>query len=126
MGGIMPKYLPIALLFLGILGADATAFGEEVDSAQYGVSPGGMPLAVAFEKGFFKEAGANIDGIRSSPGGGTDIRMLLGGNLPYTETSLASVVAAIKTGADLKIISEPVHTVSEVLWVAMPNSTIKS
>ena len=100
------------------------AAAEEVDSAQYGVSPGGMPLAVALEKGFFKDFGANIDAVRSSPGGGTDIRMLLGGNLPYAESSLAGFIAAVKSGADLKIISEPVHTVSEVLWVGMPNTTI--
>src|SRR5882724_8270134 len=71
---------------------------EEVDSAQYGVAPGG----------------------------GTDIRMLLGGDLPYAESSLGGFIAAVKNGADLKIVSEPVHTVSEVLWVAMPNTTITS
>lgn len=102
------------------------ASAEEVDSAQYGVSPGGMPLAVALEKGFFKEFGANIDAVRSSPGGGTDIRMLLGGDLPYAESSLGGFIAAVRNGADLKIISEPVHTVSEVLWVAMPGTTIKT
>ena len=102
------------------------ASGRGVDSAQYEISPGGMPLAVALEKGFFKEFGANIDAVRSSPGGGTDIRMMLGGDLPYTESSLGEFIAAVKNGADLKIVSEPVHTVSEVLWVAMPNTTIVS
>src|ERR687886_640087 len=101
---------------LGLLvGALAPASAEEIDVANYGVATNGMPFAVALEKGYFKEAGLNIDAVRSSPGGGTDVRMLLGGDLPYTESSLAGVVAAINKGADLKIVSDNVHTVSKGL-----------
>jgi NitT/TauT family transport system substrate-binding protein len=115
-----------AITAIGLLIFAQGIAAEEVDSAQYGVAPGGMPLGVALDKGFFKEFGADIDAVRSSPGGGTDIRMLLGGDLPYAESSLGGFIAAVKNGADLKIVSEPVHTVSEVLWVAMPNTTITS
>ncbi len=111
-----------ALLALSAVCASA----EEIDVANYGVATNGMPFAVALEKGYFKEAGLQIDAVRSSPGGGTDVRMLLGGDLPYTESSLAGVVAAIQKGADLKIVSDNVHTVSEVLWVTMPGSPIKT
>jgi NitT/TauT family transport system substrate-binding protein len=104
----------------------ATLHAEEIDVANYGVATNGMPFAVALAKGYFKQAGLNIDAVRSSPGGGTDVRMLLGGDLPYTESSLAGVVAAIQKGADLKIVSDNVHTVSEVLWVTMPGSPIKT
>jgi NitT/TauT family transport system substrate-binding protein len=116
----------VAAIAIGLFVLAGSASAEEVDSAQYGVAPGGMPLGVALEKGFFKDFGANIDAVRSSPGGGTDIRMLLGGDLPYAESSLAGFIAAVKNGAELKIISEPVHTVSEVLWVAMPDTPIKT
>jgi NitT/TauT family transport system substrate-binding protein len=76
------------------------------------------------EKGFFKEAGADISGILSSSGGGTTVRNLLGGNLPYGEIDLAGTVAAIQQGADLKIISDNVLTVGEFVWATMPNSPI--
>jgi NitT/TauT family transport system substrate-binding protein len=85
-----------------------------------------MPYAVAMEKGFFKEAGADISGILSSSGGGTTVRNLLGGNLPYGEIDLAGTVAAIQQGADLKIISDNVLTVGEFVWATMPNSPIRT
>jgi NitT/TauT family transport system substrate-binding protein len=104
----------------------ASAGAEEIDVANYGVATNGMPFAVALEKGYFKEAGVPIDTVRSSPGGGTDVRMLLGGDLPYTESSLAGVVAAIQKGADLKIISDKQQNVSQGRWVTMPRSPIKT
>jgi len=107
------------------LGAHDRAIGaEQIVVSNYGVAANGMPYAVAIEKGFFKEAGADISGILSSSGGGTTVRNLLGGNLPYGEIDLAGTVAAIQQGADLKIISDNVLTVGEFVWATMPNSPI--
>ena len=79
--------------------------GEEIVVTNYAITVNGMPFAVAKALGYFKEEGANVTGILSSGGGGTTIRNLLGGNLAYGETSLASVVTAAQQGAKLKIIS---------------------
>jgi len=107
------------------LGAHDRAIGaEQIVVSNYGVAANGMPYAIAMEKGFFKEAGADISGILSSSGGGTTVRNLLGGNLPYGEIDLAGTVAAIQQGADLKIISDNVLTVGEFVWATMPNSPI--
>jgi NitT/TauT family transport system substrate-binding protein len=106
-------------------GAHDRAIGaEQIVVSNYGVAANGMPYAIAIEKGFFKEAGADISGILSSSGGGTTVRNLLGGNLPYGEIDLAGTVAAIQQGADLKIISDNVLTVGEFVWATMPNSPI--
>jgi len=107
------------------LGLHDRAIGaEQIVVSNYGVAANGMPYAIAMEKGFFKEAGADISGILSSSGGGTTVRNLLGGNLPYGEIDLAGTVAAIQQGADLKIISDNVLTVGEFVWATMPNSPI--
>jgi len=99
---------------------------EQIVVSNYGVAANGMPYAIAMERGFFKEAGADISGILSSSGGGTTVRNLLGGNLPYGEIDLAGTVAAIQQGADLKIISDNVLTVGEFVWATMPNSPIQT
>jgi NitT/TauT family transport system substrate-binding protein len=39
---------------------------EEIVVSNYGVSANGMPYAVALEKGFFREEGANVTGILTS------------------------------------------------------------
>ena len=95
----------------------ATAHAESVVVSNYGVTTNGMPFAVAMDKGFFKEAGVNVDGVLTSDGGGTTIRNLLGGKLSYGEAAVSAVVSAVQGGADLKIISGNVHTVAEFVWL---------
>jgi len=99
---------------------------EQIVVSNYGIAANGMPYAVAMEKGFFKQEGADVSGILSSSGGGTTIRNLLGGNLSYGEVDLAGTVAAIELGNDLHIISENVLTVGEFVWAVKPDSPIKS
>jgi len=106
--------------------APAVQAAEEIVVSNYGVAANGMPYAIAMEKGFFKEAGADISGILSSSGGGTTVRNLLGGNLAYGEIDLAGTVAAIQQGADLVIISDNVLTVAEFVWAVKPDSPIKT
>jgi len=98
----------------------------EVESSNYGTTTNGMPFSVAMAKGFFKDAGANVTGVRGSEGGGTTIRNMLGGNMPYGEVALSAAVLAIQGGADLKIISHNVYTVAEFYWLTKPDSAIRS
>lgn len=99
---------------------------EEIVVSNYGVSANGMPFAVAMEKGFFKEEGANVTGIITSAGGGTSLRNMIAGNVPYGEVSPNVVVAAIQQGVDIKIVSDNVLTVAEFVWAVKPDSPIKS
>ena len=103
-----------------------TARAEQIVVSNYGIAANGMPYAVAMEKGFFKQEGADVTGILSSSGGGTTIRNLLGGNLDYGEVDLAGTVAAIERGSDLHIISDNVLTVGEFVWAVRPDSPIKT
>ena len=99
---------------------------EEIVVSNYGVSANGMPFAVAMAKGYFKDEGANVTGIVTSAGGGTTLRNMLAGNVPYGEVSPNVVVAAIQQGADIKIISDNVSTVAEFVWAVKPTSSIQS
>jgi NitT/TauT family transport system substrate-binding protein len=113
---------------LGILAllCAAPAGAEEIVVSNYGVSANGMPYAVAMEKGFFKAEGANVTGIITSAGGGTSIRNMIAGNVPYAEVNPNVVVAAVQQGADIKLISDNVLTVAEFIWGVKPDSPIKS
>ena len=104
----------------------SAAEAEQIVVSNYGIAANGMPYAIAMEKGFFKEEGADVTGILSSNGGGTTIRNLLGGNLDYGEVDLAGTVTAIEQGNDLHIISDNVLTVGEFVWAVNPDSPIKT
>jgi NitT/TauT family transport system substrate-binding protein len=106
--------------------AAAPAFAEEIEISNYGVGTNGMPYAVALGAGYFDEFGLDITGIRSSPGGAPTIRNLLAGDLSYGEAGLTATLAAIRGGADIKVIGTTANTVAEIGWVVMPDSPIKS
>ena len=121
----MRRSLILAAAFAGLASTSA-ARAEQIVVSNYGIAANGMPYAIAMEKGFFKQEGADVSGILSSNGGGTSIRNLLGGNLDYGEVDLAGTVAAIEQGNDLHIISDNVLTVGEFVWAVKPDSPIKS
>lgn len=120
----MKSLVRLAALGLALAGGPATA--EEIVVSNYGVSANGMPYAIALEKGFFKEEGANVTGILTSAGGGTTLRNMLAGNAPYAEVNPNAVIAAVRQGADIKIIADTVSTVAEFVWAVKPDSPIKS
>jgi NitT/TauT family transport system substrate-binding protein len=107
-----------------ILGAAASA--EQIAVGNFGVAANGMPFAVALEKGYFKAEGIDVTGIISSAGGGTSLRNMLAGGVPYGEVNPGVIISAIQQGADLKIISDNVLTVAEFVWAVKPDSPIKS
>lgn len=109
-----------------LLGGTWMARAEEIVVSNYGVSANGMPYAIAMEKGYFKEEGANVTGILSSAGGGTTLRNMLAGNAPYAEVNPNAVIAAIQQGADIKFVSDNVLTVAEFVWAVKPDSAIRS
>jgi NitT/TauT family transport system substrate-binding protein len=109
---------------LPLLAAPARA--EQIAVGNFGVAANGMPFAVALEKGYFKAEGIDVSGIISSAGGGTSLRNMLAGGVPYGEVNPGVVIAAIQQGADLKIISDNVLTVAEFVWAVKPDSPIKT
>jgi NitT/TauT family transport system substrate-binding protein len=108
------------------LALTAGARAEQIVVSNYGVSANGMPFAVAMEKGFFKQEGANVTGILTSAGGGTTLRNMLAGDAPYAEVNPNAVIAAAQQGADIKIVSDNVLTVAEFVWAVKADSPIKS
>jgi len=107
-------------------GMSIPAQAEKIAVGNFGVSANGMPYAVALDKGFFKAEGITVDGIITSAGGGTSLRNMIAGGVPYGEVNPGVVVAAIMQGADLRIISDNVLTVAEFVWAVKPDSPIKT
>jgi NitT/TauT family transport system substrate-binding protein len=109
-----------------VLSATPAAHAQQIAVGNFGVAANGMPFAVAMGKGYFKAEGIDVTGIITSAGGGTSLRNMLAGGVPYGEVNPGVVVAAIQQGADLTIISDNVLTVAEFVWAVKPDSPIKS
>ncbi len=117
--------LVFAVAAFGI-GLATPVAAENIAVSNYGVAANAMPYAVALEKKFYQQQGANVTGIISSQGGGTSIRNMLAGGVAYAEANPGATAVAIQQGADLKIISDNVLTVAEFVWAVKPDSPIKS
>lgn len=118
--------IPALFAFVLAVAVSYSAEATQIAVGNFGVAANGMPFAVALEKGYFKEEGIDVTGIITSAGGGTSLRNMLAGGVPYGEVNPGVVIAAIQQGADLKIISDNVLTVAEFVWAVKQDSPIKS
>lgn len=121
----MPRMMR-RLLVLLCLALPAAAQAQQIVVSNYGVAINGAPFAVAMERGFFREEGANVAGIITSAGGGTSLRNMIAGGVPYAEVNPTVAIAAIQAGADIRIISHNVLTVAEFVWAVRQDSPIRS
>src|SRR5438105_3351885 len=80
------------------------AQAAKITVTQYGRIIATLPWAVALEKGMFKQAGLDIDGITAGAGGGTSLRNMLAGELPYAEVAASVAIAAANQGIELKVV----------------------
>lgn len=120
------RMLGAALVLSSSVVISSQGVAEQIAVGNYGVAANGMPFAVALGKKFFEEEGIKVDGIISSAGGGTSLRNMLAGGVPYGEVNPGVVVSAIQQGADLKIIADNVLTVAEFVWAVKSDSPIKT
>src|SRR3569832_861517 len=114
------------LLLAVVLAAPVAARAEQVTVTHWGVLLYGAPYAVAIDKGYYKDAGLDIDGVITSAGGGTTMRNVMASSLPYGEVALSAAIDALTQGIELKIIHAGVRTAGEQLWVTTADSDIKS
>jgi NitT/TauT family transport system substrate-binding protein len=114
-----------AFAFAAALAASSgAAVAEQVNVTHWGEIMDGLPWAVGIEKGYFKEAGINITEVIGSKGGGTTIRNIMAGELPYGEVSPSAAIAAARSGIALKIVNSAVRTDSDFV-IAVKRDDIK-
>jgi NitT/TauT family transport system substrate-binding protein len=80
--------------------------------------------AVGIEKGYFKAAGIDITEVIGSKGGGTTIRNIMAGDLPYGEVAPSAAVAAVRAGIAVRIVNGGVRNDSD-FYIAVKRPEIK-
>jgi NitT/TauT family transport system substrate-binding protein len=102
-----------AFAFAAALAASSGAGAEQVNVTHWGEIMDGLPWAVGIEKGYFKAAGIDITEVIGSKGGGTTIRNIMAGELPYGEVAPSAAVAALRAGIEVRIVNSGVRTDSD-------------
>jgi NitT/TauT family transport system substrate-binding protein len=115
----------VAATFVTLAAAPSSA-AEKMTVSQYGRIIATLPWAMALHKGLFKEEGLDIDGIVTSAGGGTSVRNMLAGDLPYAEVATPAAIAALRAGVELVIVNTSSNHIGELSWASRPGSTVKT
>ena len=120
--------LVVAVLgwFVNAPAAVNAAHADEIVVTSWGANLNSVPYAVGMEKGFFKDAGIDINSVLTTSGGGTAVRNVLASAMPYGEVSLDAAISAVKSGLPIVIVNASCRTVSEAAWVAKPGANITS
>ena len=118
------RLLPLAFVAGMTLSSMANAI--EIVAAHWGSDIASMPLAVARQLDYFKKHGVDLTGVLKSEGGGTTMRNLLAGDLPYGEVGPPAVLAAVREGVDVIIVDANSVQLADNLWVTLPNSPIRT
>lgn len=85
----------------------------------------GLIFAVAKEKGFFKEAGLDVETVIVA-GGGENVQALVSGSVQIAvATGTFAVMSAFQKGAPVKIIGAEMTGVSDLFWYSLASSPYK-
>jgi NitT/TauT family transport system substrate-binding protein len=118
--------LVVIFTFFAAVGAMLPAHANQVTVTHYGTLMYGLPMAVALERGFFREEGVNLQSILTAPGGGTAVRNALASPIPYGEAGLAPIIAAKNAGVDLVVVNVSVRAANDSAWVVANDSPIRT
>ncbi|MDQ0217240.1 hypothetical protein ELQ35_08100 [Peribacillus cavernae] len=97
----------------------------EISVTHYPTGLYGVPYNVGIDKGFFEEEGIKIKKIVGSSGGGTTVRNVLSGDLPFGDVSTSAVLQSYLAGAPLKIVGGGVQSVSDLVYVTRKDDKIE-
>ena len=106
--------------------AAATVRAEEIVVSNYGSGSPPFPWSVALEKKFFQAEGVDITGIISSEGGGTTVRNMVAGGVIFGEMNPAAFIAAVQSGAKLRLVADTVPLIAGMVWAVKADSPIKT
>ncbi len=115
---------PLAVLAVAFAAGNARA--EEFHVSHFGQVMPSITWIVALERDMFRKNGVDVTGVISSTGGGTTLRNMLAGGIPFADAAAGATVTAIRAGLPIKIVGIAVNNAADNAWVVLANSPIQS
>jgi NitT/TauT family transport system substrate-binding protein len=115
----------IAAAFAALV-ACSGARAAEMHVSHFGQVMPSVPWIIALEQDLFRKNGVDITDVISAKGGGSTLRNLLAGGMPFGEVATAATVNGIQAGLPVKIVGFGVGNAADNDWVVLANSPLKS
>lgn len=98
----------------------------EMHVSHFGQVMPSVPWIIALEQDLFRKNGVDITDVISAKGGGSTLRNLLAGGIPFGEVATAATVNGIQAGLPVKIVGFGLRNSADNDWVVPANSPLKS
>lgn len=83
-----------------------------------------VPYNAGMEKGIFEKYNIEITEIYGSGGGGTTVRNVLSGDLPFGDVATSASIQAFMSGAPIKIVGGAVQSLGDLVFVTRDGDDI--
>jgi NitT/TauT family transport system substrate-binding protein len=115
----------IGAVFAAAIACTGARAGE-MHVSHFGQVMPSVPWIVALEQDLFRKNGIDITDVISAAGGGSTLRNLLAGGVPFGEVATAATVNGIQAGLPVKIVGFGVANAADNDWVVLADSPLKS
>ena len=99
---------------------------DEFHLSHFGQVMASVPWIIALEQDLFRKNGVDVTDAISSTGGGTTLRNMLAGGVPFADAAVGATVAGIRAGLPLKIVGASTANAADNDWVVLADSKVKA
>jgi len=108
-----------------VLGCSSAA-AEEIHVSHFGQVMLSVPWIIALEQDLFRKNGVDITDVITSQGGGTTLRNMLAGGIPFADAAMGATVTGFAAGLPIKMIGATAANAADNDWVVLADSRVKS
>jgi NitT/TauT family transport system substrate-binding protein len=115
--------------FAGICAAAlafSSAAAEEIHVSHFGQVMLSVPWIIALEQELFRKNGVDVTDVITSQGGGTTLRNMLAGGIPFGDAAIGATVTGAAAGLPIRIIGATATNAADNDWVVLADSRVKS
>jgi len=104
----------------------ASAAAEEIHVSHFGQVMLSVPWIIALEQDLFRKNGIDVTDVITSQGGGTTLRNMLAGGIPFGDAAIGATVTGFAAGLPIRIIGAAAVNAADNDWVVPAESRVKS
>jgi len=115
----------LAAIGAAVLGCSSAA-AEEIHVSHFGQVMLSVPWIIALEQDLLRRNAVDVTDVITSQGGGTTLRNMLAGGVPFADAAIGATVTGFAAGLPIKIIGASSSNAADNDWVVQADSPVKS
>src|SRR5215467_8979292 len=115
----------LAVACAAVLGCSSAA-ADEIHVSHFGQVMLSVPWIIALEQDLFRKNGVDVTDVITSQGGGTTLRNMLAGGIPFADAAMGATVSGFAAGLPLRIVGATAANAADNDWVVPTDSRVKS